>query len=121
MTVAARDAADRLHSELVRARARCERCGTVAQPFECAHIVRRRYGLVRHRLDNAWCLCHPCHRTVDLDAFAHLDLVKRTIGTAALVELRRQAHRTDIRPDWPETLAGLREIRDMMRSQGLVP
>lgn len=110
---------DRLHSELVRARGRCERCGT-AHGLECAHIVRRRYGLTRHRLDNAWALCHYCHRTVDLDALEFMALVRRTIGAPAYVELQADARRTDRRPDWDATLAGLREIRRTMTEAGLL-
>lgn len=110
---------DRLHSELVRARGRCERCGT-AGPLECAHIVRRRYGLTRHRLDNVWALCHHCHRTVDLDAREFTKLIDTTIGRPALADLRRQAHRTDRRPDHAATLAGLREIRRTMTEAGLL-
>lgn len=109
--------ADRIHSELVRARGRCERCGT-ADGLQCAHIVRRRYGVIRHRLDNAWALCPACHLTVDTDAAEHRALITRTIGTAAWCELQATARRTDHRPDFEAALEGLREIRRAMTEAG---
>lgn len=49
-----------LHSILVRARGRCENCGSTRN-LQCAHIVSRRFAATRTDLENAFCLCAGCH------------------------------------------------------------
>jgi len=71
---------DVLFSRIVRSRGQCERCGLTDTPFQCAHIIRRRYAATRCLEDNAWCLCVPCHQLVDGNAGEFTDLVNRTIG-----------------------------------------
>jgi hypothetical protein len=73
--------ATELHSKIVRSRGMCERCGDTRGPFDAAHIVPRRYSATRTRLDNAWCLCRPCHTYLDSHpvekvAFAGLTLYR---------------------------------------------
>ncbi len=95
MTVARRkgDAgmADILFSRIVRARGRCQRCGTSTGPFDTAHIVRRRYSATRCHETNAWCLCRGCHRTVDGDPAEFMVLVERTVTRVVYEQLRRTA------------------------------
>jgi hypothetical protein len=83
--------ADLLYSRLVRSRGQCERCGNDAGPFDTAHIVRRRYSATRCLEDNAWCLCRPCHRTVDEWANELMWQVERTIGVPRYKELCKLA------------------------------
>lgn len=108
---------DTYFSKLVRARGRCERCGTTTGPFECAHVIRRRFvgdpdGVpLRHNLLNAWCLCRACHQLVDSDAVPFAALVEATIGLGAYEELqvvRRAHHRGWREADWVRERARLR-------------
>ena len=105
----AKGTADLYFSKVVRARGHCERCGRTSGPFECAHVIRRRFvgdpdsiGL-RTNEDNAWCLCPPCHRLVDLDPIAFSALVEWTLGLAKYQELmavRNGRHRPWRESDW---------------------
>ena len=105
----AKGTADLYFSKVVRARGHCERCGNTSGPFEAAHIIRRRYvgdpdGIgLRTNEDNAWCLCPPCHRTVDLDPVAFVNLVNDTLGDAKyseLLHIRNALHRPWRESDW---------------------
>ena len=51
---------DKLWSEIVRSRGRCERCGGTSN-LQAAHIESRRFVSTRHDLDNGICLCAGCH------------------------------------------------------------
>lgn len=52
---------DRLFSLYVRARdERCCNCGST-EYLQCAHVVSRRYQVVRHNPRNAFALCRSCH------------------------------------------------------------
>lgn len=97
--------ATKLHSQIVRARGACERCGAVDN-LECAHIVSRRFSHTRCLVENAWCLCKRCHFALTGDPLAHVEFAYATIGEAKYRELREIAlRRTKV--DWAEVLAGL--------------
>lgn len=101
--------ADRLFSKVVRQRGYCQSCGGGSGPFECAHIIRRRYLRTRWFLDNAWCLHPDCHREVDTNDRVFSSLVEGTIGWPRYDELRAIAHATDTPiPDRAEVRAWLR-------------
>jgi 5-methylcytosine-specific restriction endonuclease McrA len=85
-----RGKATRLHSLVVRARGRCERCGST-QSLQAAHIIPRRYAATRVDPVNAWCLCAACHLRTTEWASEHMALVEQTIGLAAYEELRLRA------------------------------
>lgn len=78
---------DDLVRKLVVSRGRCERCGDVNGPFQCCHIIRRRFSHTRSELTNLWCLDAQCHLTVDTYQTEFLRLVEKTIGLDALREL----------------------------------
>lgn len=82
--------ATRLHSLVVRARGRCERCGR-AENLQAAHIVPRRYNATRTDETNAWALCAGCHLRTTEWASEHMALVERTIGLERFEELRLRA------------------------------
>ena len=107
---------DKYFSQIVRARGRCERCDRVAGPFECAHVIRRRFvgdpdGIgLRTNEDNAWCLDAECHRLVDSDPVVFSQLVGDTLGFekyAELLELRDARHRPWREADWVRERARL--------------
>jgi hypothetical protein len=58
---------DKLFSEIVRSRGRCEArvaktcSGADPERLQCAHIISRRYNAVRWDEENALCLCSACH------------------------------------------------------------
>jgi len=100
--------ADRYFSQLIRARGRCERCGTT-EWLQAAHIIRRRHvgdpdGIsLRHNEDNAWCLCAVCHYLVDTDPVSFTELVDATIGRAMyeeLIRIKNAPHRRWTDRDW---------------------
>lgn len=108
--------ATRLHAQLVRARGRCERCGS-DQNLQCAHIRSRRFSATRTDLTNAWCLCAGCHFLTGDDPDEFLALVKRTIGRAAFNRLKARSLET-AKVDWDaeaKRLAGL--WRDLVKEQ----
>jgi len=82
-------ASDELFRRIVRSRGECQRCHETGWGggFQTAHVVRRRYSAVRCLEDNAWCLCPPCHQTVDSRQDQFMDLVDSTIGRDRYVEL----------------------------------
>lgn len=82
--------ATKLHSLAVRARGRCERCGSAAN-LQAAHIIPRRYNATRVDPTNAWCLCAGCHLRTTEWASEHMALVERTIGLEAFEVLRVRA------------------------------
>jgi 5-methylcytosine-specific restriction endonuclease McrA len=85
-----RNCDDRMRKYIV-ARGECQRCGTQSGPFECAHIIRRRFSWTRTDELNAWCLCRDCHRTVDSYVSEFNALVASTIGWDAYAVLEEQS------------------------------
>lgn len=55
--------ADRLFSQIIRARGRCQRCDKKPPEvvLHCAHIYSRRYTAIRWDERNSLCLCASCH------------------------------------------------------------
>jgi len=97
-----RNCDDRMR-KYVTARGECQRCGSVSGPFECAHIVRRRFSWTRTDERNAWCLCHDCHTTVDTYRSAFNTLVGSTIGWDLYCELEEKSMRRE-KFDWSAEL-----------------
>ena len=52
--------ADKLFSEIVRSKGKCEHCGKV-ESLQCAHVLSRTNKHLRWNEDNALCLCTRCH------------------------------------------------------------
>ncbi|HEX9992489.1 MAG TPA: HNH endonuclease [Acidimicrobiales bacterium] len=87
-----RGKATMLHSQLVRLRGACERCGRSAGvKLECAHIISRRYASTRTDERNAWCLCSACHRRLTEWPFEHVAFAVATIGQETYDELKAKA------------------------------
>lgn len=84
--------ATKLHSQVVRSRGACERCGEREySKLQAAHIVPRRYSVTRCDPAAAWCLCAGCHLRCTEWASEHMALIERTIGMAAFEEMRQRA------------------------------
>lgn len=86
--------ATKLHSQVVRARGACERCGERDySKLQAAHIVPRRYSVTRCDPTAAWCLCAGCHLRTTEWASEHMALVEATIGLEAFGLMRAAAER----------------------------
>ena len=83
--------ATKLHSQVVRARGFCERCGTRDKALQAAHIIPRRYSVTRCDPSAAWALCAGCHLRTTEHADEHMALVADTIGLDRFWELKRAA------------------------------
>jgi hypothetical protein len=79
--------ATKLHAEVVRARGRCESCGS-ADRLQCAHIVTRRRNATRVDPSNAFCLCQGCHLRFTHDPLEWVDFVCSKIGRDAYDDLQ---------------------------------
>ena len=83
---------DRVISEIVRSRGRCERCGNT-ETLQTAHAYSRSNFTVRWDLDNTFCLCYNCHFN-----FAHknpigfTEWVKESIGEIRYEALKVRAN-----------------------------
>lgn len=84
--------ATRLHSQVVRARGTCQRCGrSSGVQLQCAHLISRRYAATRTDETNAWCLCAACHRRLTEHPDEHMAFVGETVGLAVFEALKAKA------------------------------
>lgn len=107
----AKGRADRLFSQLVRARGDCERCGNPAS--QTAHIIGRRFAKVRTDERNAWALCGSCHFLVDNFVEEKHALIARTIGWNVYSELRVKAEATKVKVDWDAECVRLKALLEV--------
>ncbi len=102
---AAKRKATALHSQIVRARGRCENCGATTN-LQCAHIISRRYAQTRTRLDNAVCACARCHMHWTEWPLEFAVFVEEHIGLAHYQKLQLLAQETT-KVDWDAEVARL--------------
>jgi len=106
----AKGKASRLHSELVRRKGECERCGKKSN-LQCAHIVSRSYSATRVDLDNSYCLCAGCHMYFNKWPVEFGIFVFDTIGKDAYIALRQRAlDGVGKRMNWEKELERLSEL-----------
>ena len=96
-TIANKNAATRLHAEIVRARGYCELFGSLPTlpselrecdgPLECAHLIRRSRAATRTDLTNAVCACRRHHTFID----THLAALITFVGLEEYERLQRKA------------------------------
>jgi 5-methylcytosine-specific restriction endonuclease McrA len=82
---------DKKVSELVRARGKCERCGS-RNCLQTAHIFSRRYLSVRWDLDNVLCLCASCHFWSHSNPILFTEFVRKKLGEDTY-ELLKEKHK----------------------------
>jgi 5-methylcytosine-specific restriction endonuclease McrA len=98
--ITARNACDRLFSQLIRSQGACQNCGRTDQ-LQCAHIISRRYSWTRTDTGNAFCLCAKCHWNFHREPDEWMDFIDRTIGRLNYLELKSRANRyVGIKFDW---------------------
>lgn len=101
-----RNRADKLFSQLIRARDKCcLKCGTT-EDLQCAHIIGRSYKAVRWDEANAIALCRSDHLYYTHRPLEWIDF----IGETRFFELKRLAQAPHPRPDY-ETLNNQLEKR----------
>ena len=85
---------DRIVSEIVRKRGKCQKCGGI-QNLQAAHIVSRTYKIVRWHLGNVLCLDAKCHFWAHLNPIEFTEWVKELLGEDNYQELRNLAKSKD--------------------------
>lgn len=105
----AKAAADRLFSQIVRAKGYCERCLRTQDQvqLQCAHWISRTYSNTRTDLDNAFCLCATCHRYFTNDPMAWSLWTFNQRGRETYDRLREAANEKS-NVWWPDELIRLR-------------
>jgi DNA polymerase III alpha subunit len=99
--------ADRLFSQLIRSRGRCESCGSTSY-LQTAHVVSRRFSATRCDENNALCLCAKCHHHYTDHPVEWGRFVVEHMGETAYEWLRDKAlHGAKV--DWQEVAARLQQ------------
>jgi len=74
-----RNKLDKIVSEIVRSRAKCQMCGR-ENNLQCCHIFSRTYNNTRWSLDNLLCLCASCHFFTHKNPVLFGDFVRTILG-----------------------------------------
>jgi hypothetical protein len=117
--MSARDTADRLWRDVIRARdGRCRKCGSgggrnhqglPVVGLEAAHVLRRGYGHTRTDERNGVALCHLCHAGFTRDPDGWAEWITAELGEELLRTLRMKAKNTG-HVDWDAEVARLLPI-----------
>lgn len=86
-----RDEADRLFSRRVRARGRCESCGSRLD-LQCAHIMSRKFMATRWDDGNALCLCLECHHHYTVNPKEWLEFIVELFSREYWDDLWARSH-----------------------------
>lgn len=102
----AKRTADDLFAKYIKLRDRtCQDCGK-AEDLQCAHLISRRYNLIRHDPDNAVALCRGCHFKWGLRPLEWENWCRERVNYDSL---RRRALSQE-KPDYPSVVVKLREL-----------
>lgn len=108
-----RGKATKLHSQVVRSRGKCEKCGSQTA-LQTAHIITRRYPLTRTDEKNAFCLCAKCHRRFTEWPDEWMDFIFDKIGRDEFYRLKEKSQQklTGRRTDdfWGAEVSRLMEL-----------
>jgi hypothetical protein len=83
--------ATKLHAEVVRARGRCEGCGSTKN-LQCCHILTRSFAATRTDLGNAICGCASCHAKWTANPLLFGDFVRSLYGLEHLERIQAKAY-----------------------------
>ena len=82
---------DKLVSQIVRKRGRCEMCSRT-DTLQAAHIFSRRNFNVRFDLENLLCLCYRCHfHIAHKEPVRFVSFVKEKLGEVKFKQLQIRA------------------------------
>jgi hypothetical protein len=90
-----RNKLDKIVSELVRKRGKCEHCDD-KKTLQCCHIFSRTYNNTRWDLGNLLCLCASCHFYFHKNPIAFVEFVNSYLGDNKY-ELLKEAHNQEAR------------------------
>lgn len=79
-------ALDKVASEIVRKRGRCERCSK-KETLQCCHIYSRTYRNLRWDLDNLLCLCAGCHFYFHKNPIEFTRFIEQKLGKEKVEQL----------------------------------
>ena len=85
-----RNKLDKIVSEIVRSRGKCQRCGSKLN-LQCCHIFSRKYNNTRWDLDNLLCLCAKDHFLFHAEPIYFGEWVKENLGEEKY-ELLKEKH-----------------------------
>jgi len=85
-----RNKLDKICSEIVRARGKCEKCGS-RNNLQCCHIFSRTYNNTRWDLENLLSLCAGCHFWGHKNPIGFTELVRAKLGEEKY-ELLKEKH-----------------------------
>jgi 5-methylcytosine-specific restriction endonuclease McrA len=83
---------DKIVSQVVRSRGKCERCGRTDKALFCAHIHPRTKYNTRFDLENLLSLCWHCHQWGHLNPIDFSEFVKDKLGQKKYDDLRIRAN-----------------------------
>lgn len=81
---------DKICSEIVHHRGRCERCGN-RRTLQCCHIFSRSNRSVRWSLINLLCLCAGCHFWGHKNPVLFTEFVRGLLSKEGYDELKQEA------------------------------
>jgi len=84
---------DKLVSEVVRLKGKCQRCGK-RETLQACHIFSRTYRSVRWYLKNLLCLCAGCHFWAHKNPILFAEFVQSLYTKEGYEELKRLAQVT---------------------------
>ena len=80
---------DKLVSEIIRKRGKCEHCGKNIK-LQVAHVFSRTYNSTRFYSDNLLCLCASCHWFFHKNPVLFGEWVKKHLGKKKYENLKRK-------------------------------
>ncbi len=75
-----RNKLDKICSEIVRKRGKCEHCNS-KKNLQCCHVFSRTYNNTRWGLDNLLCLCASCHFWAHKNPILFGEYVRQYLGS----------------------------------------
>ena len=102
--------ATRLHALITRDFGKCMKCAAT-EALQCAHIISRKYGRTRTKLENAFCLCASCHMRFTDNPVEFGQFTISKIGDEAYANLIIERNKID-KVDWEEELCRLQTLME---------
>lgn len=103
---------DKVVSEIVRKRGKCERCGSVDGTLQCCHIFSRTYRNLRWDLDNLLCMCASCHFFCHKNPIAFVRFVEQKLGKEKVEQLA-EIRNTYIKYTIPDLELKLKVLKEL--------
>lgn len=103
--------ADRIFGQIIRSQGKCEHCGST-QTLQTAHIMSRKYNLIRCDTRNAFCLCAKCHFHFTANPILFAEWTATTWAQQYIEAVRKKAYDRIAKPDWTERIEFLQQITE---------